>query len=499
MAYTFKTHVARPGVYMELGLPTRTAWTAAAHAIDDEVSNDDRNWRCILAHDAAVITTAEPGVGDDWTTYWELIRYPLLGATPGGGFGLRDPRSFKDAAEPAAVPLIEQLIAGQAGYVDTYAIAIYNVASASHQGRQTTVLDQTPWAPGSYTIGDYALYDYGDGAGSVLIRSRGTHTAVETAGATVGNEPSSAATPTGGGPIGLVLWDKVDPQDCGQPRIAGRGEMDPGFGRQAARDIQTLNAFARRNAEALGLTGEVGNYGPSAGAVNTFQAAVMGDAPHAAGDNADRLHAEALGFSGRPDFCILEIMPARWEQFLTEDRSDSPGYSLFLSFLTSFYGNARLGDWEAWRQYPDDLKRSIDPYWILRERREVPPPIYFINYGASTWNSSTRWDDPADPLDIYNGNNSLSQVVDVHHAYHAFVCMQVLCEPLADGGMGLSEGDYIVHASKGQATDIVQRSTRYPDGTNGTLGTDYTEIDTTPGWSQTLGEDVIDWMNARLA
>lgn len=276
--------------------------------------------------------------------------------------------------------------------------------------------------------------------------------------------------------VRCVTWAEQLSSDCDNPKIGQRGEGSAAYGGQSVADVNRLIGWMRANKEYLNIQPQkIALMGSSAGG----QAAGMAAYSDQGSFGGKRHHTSANGMvpqvPTKPNALILSIAQAKAENFVNTSGAGYTQQAQYLSFMASLYGDANLSNAANWQAYPDDIKKSLDPYDAASRSGHMMPTclVYTLDNG---------YDDPRTEDEVYNGSTSYAP--EVHHSLHGRYYFEKLRAGAGSGGWGEVTSRLIL---KGDTNSEIRSYYEFSGINNeGTEGTHYEK--TVPTGSLTRGD-----------
>lgn len=465
---------------------------------------------------------------------------PGVAFIPGGGWGLRDPFGYRNPATGEVI-FRGALNNPSSSLFKTYQNFIVNVASNNHNG--STVVPCFPWLTTRYyDVGDVVQvstsdtvpspqYQYIDkkayvcklahtaaastnkpGSGSSwatnwdeltnkeVVRSgrgavqwaTGIAYAVDDViysgpdGATSGSgrvyrcvsaHTSGTSTRPGIGASTATVWVEVPSNSLGAPRLQHFGETTPAYALQGAVDAQLFMAYVRAEAATFKLTpNKLALMGSSAGGWNAAMAAFSPPLNYSGVDEPFGASPSIPRRSSRPNALILSITPTDISRYMTADVPGQQGQ--MLNFMRSIFGREELSTFAGWAALPLEIKKMMSPHHVL-SKVGLSCPVYML-YPFDDKSSTTEAFE-------FNGSASPASQPDPHAARNGWALFEILFSGNLAGGFQRTDCLYL---ERHDASNL-KRYTLF-SASGGTLGTHYTLIG---NGTQTLGEDIVNWLN----
>lgn len=223
-------------------------------------------------------------------------------------------------------------------------------------------------------------------------------------------------------------WTQVANSDSDIPRIANRGEGSAAFGGQSVADINRLIGWIRNKKDYLNIDPDkVVLMGSSAGGQAAGCAAWSDQGAFGGKQHHTSANQSIPQDPTKPNALVLEITQAKAERFADTSGAGYTQQGQYLSFMASLYGDARLSTAANWQAYPDEIKKSLDPYDAASRSGQMMPT-------ALLYNLDEGYDDTRTEDQIYNGDTTFTP--EVHHSYHGRVYFDKLRKTVAQGGWG---------------------------------------------------------------
>lgn len=304
--------------------------------------------------------------------------------------------------------------------------------------------------------------------------------------------PGLETIPTAGDEITIrcATWTEQAGTDCDNPKLRNRGEGSAAYGGQSVADVNRLIGWMRANKSALNIQPQkIALMGSSAGG----QAAGMAAWSDQGTFGGKRHHTSANDMvaqvTTKPNALVLSITQAKAERFADTSGAGYTQQSQYLSFMASLYGDSRLGQAANWQAYPDDIKKSLDPYDAASRTGHMMPTclVYTLDNG---------YDDTRTEDEVYNGNTSVAP--EVHHSLHGRYYFEKLRAGAGSGGWGNVSSRLILKGSSN--TEI--RSYYEFSGINdeGDEGTHYEKTTVSGGLTRgdIIGNYIFEFLDAVL-